>query len=159
MRRLFIAVAILALAAPVSGQMVDRAELESISRVNALGVNPVDKPFSLIDLSRLQWSHSYSLSYVSGGAYSGSTGILNTSMFYEFSPKLSLLLNIGIAHNAGVIWGDGNNAASVLPGFVLDYHPSDKFQMTIGVQTIRGDAYNPYYYRSSLFRPGYLSAF
>ena len=159
MKRLLIVVAVFALAVPVSGQMVDRAELESISRANALGVTPVDKPFSLIDLSRLQWSHSYSLSYVSGGGYSGSTGMLNTSMFYEFSPKLSLLLNIGIAHNAGAVWGDGNNAATVLPGFVLDYHPSDKFQMTIGVQKIRGDVYNPYYYRPSLFRPGYMSGF
>ena len=159
MRNLITILAVLFLASAVSAQMSDRAELDEALKANALGVQPVDNPFSLIDLSRLQWSHSYSLSYVSGGGYSQSVGMLNTSMFYEFSPKLSLLLNIGVAHNAGALWGNGNTEATVLPGFVLDYHPSDKFRMTIGVQSVAGGLYGPYMYRGNYYRPGYWRSF
>jgi hypothetical protein len=125
--RIFLTLLIVSLLAlPAAAQMADRAELEEAARANALGVQPVATPSSLIDLSRLQWSHSYSLSYVSGSGNSASVGMLNTSMLYEFSPKLSLLLNVGVAHNAGALWGNGVTNATVLPGFVLDYHPSDK---------------------------------
>lgn len=155
MRKLILILSTLALALPVSAQMADRADLLAATRSQALGVQPAKNPMSLIDLSRLQWSHSYSLSYLSGGGGSASVGVLNTSMFYEFSPKLSLMLNVGVAHNAGAIWGDGNNDATVLPGFVLDYHPSEKFRMTIGMQRVAGGLYGSNYYRSSLYRPGY----
>jgi hypothetical protein len=47
-------------------------------------------------------------------------------------------------HNTGAIWGDGNNDATVLPGFMLDYHPSDKFQMSIMVQRVAYGAGLPY---------------
>ena len=153
MKKLATLLLLLALAVPVSAQMTDRADLDAAVRANNLGLTAVSEPSSLIDLSKLHWSNSYSLSYISGGGYSGSVGVLNTSMLYDFSPKLSLLLNIGIAHNAGSIWGNGTSDATILPGFVLDYHPSRKFRMSIGVQTIRGNGLYPY--RSSLFTPGY----
>lgn len=143
----------MALAAPVAAQMSDRADLEAATRAQVFGVEPAKSPMSLIDLSRLTWSHSYSLSFLSGGGNSASVGVLNTSMLYEFSPKLSLLLNLGVAHNAGAIWGDGNTNATVLPGFVLDYHPSENFRMTIGMQSYAGGLYRPYYQRGSLYRP------
>lgn len=139
--------------------MADQAELDEALKANAMGVQPVESPFSLIDLSRLQWSHSYSLSYVSGNGYSQSVGMLNTSMFYEFSPSLSLMLNVGVAHNAGALWGNGNTDATILPGFVLDYHPSENFRMTIGVQTFGGGLYGPYYGRGLYYRPGYWRSF
>lgn len=149
-----LAMTVLAVTAPA--QSVDRAELDAAVQGNSLGVMPVDQPFSLIDLSRLQWSHSYSVSYLSGGGNSATLGMFTTSMFYEFSPKLSLLLNVGIAHNAGAIWGDGNNDATILPGFVLDYHPSEKFRMSIGVQTY-GSGWYPGYGRSWYNRGWYGS--
>ena len=152
MKKLATLLILLALAVPVSAQMSDRADLDNVVKANNLGLTAVSKPSGLIDLSKLHWSNSYSLSYVSGGGYSGSVGVLNTSMFYEFSPKLSLMLNVGIAHNAGSVWGDGNSDASILPGFMLDYHPSDKFRMSIGMQTVRGNGYLPY---RGLFSPGY----
>ncbi len=153
MKKLATVLLLLALAVPVSAQMSDRADLDAVVRANNLGLTAVSKPSSLIDLSKLHWSNSYSLSYISGGGYSGSVGVLNTSMLYEFSPKLSLMLNVGIAHNAGAIWGNGNSDASILPGFVLDYHPSEKFRMSIGMQTIRTNGVYPY--GSNLFSRGY----
>ncbi len=152
MKKLATLVILLALAVPVSAQMSDQADLNAAMKANTLDMSAVPRPSSLIDLSKLHWSNSYSLSYISGGGYSGSVGVLNTSMLYEFSRKLSLAVNIGIAHNAGSIWGDGNSDASILPGFLLDYHPSDKFRMSIGMQTYRGNALYPY---RSLYTPAY----
>ncbi|MDH4035334.1 MAG: hypothetical protein OEV80_16195, partial [candidate division Zixibacteria bacterium] len=83
-------------------------------------------------LSRITWSHSYSVGFFSGGAASGSVGLLNSTMFYEISSKLSLSLNLGVAHSGGN-WGEGREA-TLLPGFTLDYHPSDKFRMTFMIQ-------------------------
>lgn len=124
-------------------QTVDQAILEEARSSTLLGAQPVESPFSLLDFSRMKWSHSYSLSYISGGGNSGSVGILNTSMFYEVSSKLSLNVNLGIMHDAGAIWGDNNNNATLLPGFLLDYHPSNNFSISVGMQRVSG--MYPYY--------------
>ena len=139
---------LVAMAVSAWGQMADEAQVEQVNRSAILGVEPAVSPFSLIDLSRVRWSHSYSVGFFSGGNYSGSLGMYNTSMFYEFSSKLSLRLDIGIAHNTGAIWGDGNSDARFLPGFQLDYRPSDNFRMSIGLQHYNGYV-SPYYYYPS----------
>jgi len=135
------------LSVTASAQMADEADLNRIERDNSLGVSATESPFSLLDFSRIKWSHSYSVSYFTGGYGSGTQGLFNTSMLYELSPKLSLSLNLGVAHSGGVFKGDGSTA-SFLPGFTLDYHPSNKFRMTFSVQTYRGYM-NPYYYDRS----------
>ena len=122
----------------VSAQLTDQAKINDINNQSGIGINPAPTPFSLIDLSRVKWSHSYSVSFFSGGNNSGSVGLLNTNIFYEFSSKLSLALNIGIAHNPGNFWGDGSTDATVLPSFQLDYHPSNNFRISIGLQQYRG---------------------
>ncbi len=154
MKSLLAAVLVILACGAVSAQLVDQAELEEASKSHSLGIAPVSRPSSLLDLSKVRWSHRYSLSFFSNSAYSGSTGLLNTTMFYDFSSKLSLAVNLGIAHNAGALWGNGNNDATILPGFLLDYHPSDKFRMSIEVQTISG-GYHPYYHYRP-FRYGYF---
>jgi len=126
-----------------AGQDADVARVREAAQANVMGTRPAASPFALFDLSRLRFSNSYSISFMSGGSGSGSMGLLNTNIFYEFSPSLSMSVDIGVMHNAGTIWGDVNNQATVLPGFRLDYHPSDKFSMTIGVS--RG-YYSPGYY-------------
>ncbi len=138
--RISIFIIILLCAASVFPQFVDKLDLERSAKANSLGVMPVAQPFSLIDLSRVRFSHSYSISYFSG-YQSGSAGLWNTSMFYDFSSKLSLNLNLGVMHNTGAIWGDGKNDATFLPGFLLDYHPSEKFRLSIGMQTYSGGFY------------------
>jgi len=140
MRILLTAIMVLVLTGVASAQFSDQVSLDNSTRVNSMGVIPVDRPSSLLDLSRLSWSHSYSLSYFSG-VQSGSVGLLNTTMYYEFSPKLSMALNLGVFHNTGAIWGDGKNNATLLPGFLLDYHPSEKFRLSIGIQTFHGGNY------------------
>ena len=146
----------LLLSVTVSAQTVDQAILDQARSSVLLGAQPAKTPFSLLDFSRMKWSNSYSLSYISGNGYSGSVGVLNTSMFYEFSSKLSLNLNLGIMHNAGAIWGDENNNATLLPGFLLDYHPSDHFSVSIGMQRISG--IYPYY-NSGRYYQGWYNSF
>lgn len=149
MKRFILTLVLILIARPLWSQTVDRAELEKITRENALGVEPAVSPYSLIDLSRLKWSHSYSVSYMSGGSYSGSMGIMRTSMFYEFSPKLSLTLNLGLAHDPSALFGNAGGSATFLPGFTLDYHPSESFRMSITYQRMVG--MDPYRWGNSLF--------
>jgi len=129
----------------VLAQFSDQAEIKEI-KSNVTGLQPVSKPFSLIDLSRVKWSHAYSVSYFSGGSYSGSVGMYTGSIFYEFSKSLSLDVKLGLAHNPGALFDSRtDNEAAFFPAFNLDYHPSDKFRLSIGYAKYPG--FNPYGYR------------
>lgn len=148
---LLTALLIFSLSITASAQLVEQAEVKDAQQDYSLGLKPAVTPFSLLDLSRVKWSNSYSVSFFSGGGTSGSQGVWRTSMFYEFSSRLSLSLNVGVAHDISGVWGDENNNARILPGFNLDYHPSDKFRLSIGMQTYSGRYYNPYYPLSSYY--------
>lgn len=148
---------VVGLAIASSAQLADEAQLNSLTRSNSLGVKPASSPFSLIDLSRVRWSHNYSVSFLSGNGYSGSVGLLQSTMFYELSSKLSLALNLGIVHNAGALWGKGTSSASFLPGFQLDFHPSEKFRMGINVQWYEGTSFP--FMSQSHYWPRYLSPY
>ncbi len=127
-----------------SAQMADKAELQSM-KSDYLGLAPASKPFALIDLSRLQWSHSYSLSFFSGGGSSQTIGLYTGSIFYEITPNLSLNFKLGIAHNpSGVFDNSLSNNATLLPGLRLDYRPSDNFRITAGFDTYYGNYLYPY---------------
>ena len=148
-RSLLIITATVLLAGACLAQQADIASLKgsSSSSLTGLGVNPANTPFSLIDLSRIKWSHSYSVAFFSGGGTSGSAGLWNTSLDYEISSKLFLSLNVGVLHNPGAIWGHAESNATFLPGFRLDYRPSNNFMMSVSVQQVAG-YYDPYYQRS-----------
>lgn len=152
MKTLVSILCIVFLAASVSAQLVEQLPTITDKSQSSFGAAPAATPFSLLDLSRIRWSHSYSVSYFSGGGNSGTLGILSTAMLYEFSPKLSLNLNIGVAHNPGALWGDErNNDSELLPGFLLDYHPSEKFRMSVGFQKFVGNYFYPYYSNRGIF--------
>lgn len=127
-------------------QLVDQAEIQS-AKSDYLGLQPAIKPFSLIDLSRVKWSQSYSVTFFSGGGTSGQVGLYTSSLFYEFTPSLSLDINLGIAHNPGALINSATDAeAQFYPAFNLDYHPSDNFRLSIGFAHLPGGYYNPYSY-------------
>jgi hypothetical protein len=128
-------------------QDADVAKLREASAVNMLGSRPAASPYSLIDLSRMKWNHSYSISFVSGGEGSGSVGMLRSTMFYELSSKLWLQVDLNLLHNTGAIFGEGSGKADLLPGFRLDYRPSDNFSMSIGINQSRWHGVlSPYYF-------------
>ena len=129
----------------VSAQQADLATLKENSVRTDLGVKAAPSPLSLLSSSRITWSHSYSVNFFSGGGSSGSFGVLNSTMMYELSKSLHLTVNLGVLHNTGALWGDGEYDASFLPGFRLDFQPSEKFFMSISVQRYNGYV-SPYYY-------------
>jgi hypothetical protein len=157
MKRILAVFLMVGVAVSASAQLADEAKLDALTHSNSLGIKPASSSFSLVDWSRVRWSHSYSLSFLSGSGYSGSVGLLQSSMLYELSPSLSLGLNLGIAHNAGALWRNGTSGASFLPGFWLDFHPSEKFRMGINVQWYDG-AHSPFMSRSRYW-PRYMSPY
>ena len=135
----------------VTAQMVDKAEINNMKK-DYLGLKPAGQPFSLIDFSKLKWTHSYSISFFSGGGESGSNGLYMSNIFYEFSSKLSMNLKLGIAHDPGSIFDRrSGQSADFLPGIQLNYHPSPNFTFSAGFDTYPQNLYNRYnpnyYYR------------
>jgi hypothetical protein len=118
---------------------IDKVKLNEIRNQNAVSVEPAVKPFSLIDLSKLKWSHSYTMSFGSNAFGSTGLGMYTGALFYEFSPKLSMEFALGVAQNLS---GNAvNSTGDLFPSFSLDYHPSPKFRMRINVQR---SPYSPY---------------
>lgn len=139
-------VALIALASTVSAQMRDVADLREIKSRSSISLAPAVSPFSLLDLSRLQWSHSYSMSFGSSRAGSGSFGLYTSSLSYEFSPVLSMALSLGISHDPGALFNQRRQAnANLFPAMTLDYHPSNNFSMRL---SIARSPYGPGYYGS-----------
>lgn len=124
-------------------QGTENAPVGGPNTVSQSSLKGAANPFSLLSSSRIRWSNSYAVTFFSGGGRSGSVGLLNTAMFYEMSPKLSLGLNLGILHNPSSLWGDKNNSTSLLPGLRLDYHPSRAFRMILDIRSVSGAMY-PY---------------
>jgi hypothetical protein len=158
MRNLITIVALFLLALPVSAQFVEQSPPNTDIAEQSFGAPPAETPFSLLDLSRIKWSHSYSVSYFSGGLGSGSLGLFTTTMFYEFSSKLSLDFNLSVAHDPSALWNDGKTSnTAFLPGFSLDYHPSQKFRMSLTYQQFVGNPYYSPYYSPNYYRRGLFS--
>jgi len=149
MRRLTIltAVILLVLIGISFGQMADQAEIQSVKE-DYLGLDPVSKPFSLIDLSKIHFSHSYSFNFFSGGGTSGSMGLYTGSIFYEISNSLSLDVQLGIAHDPGAMFSNSvETDAAFFPAARLDYHPSNNFNISIGFES------RPVYYYPNSYYP------
>lgn len=118
-----------------SAQMADVAELRDIKSQNAVSVPPAVNPYSLLDLSRIKWTHSYSVAYGSSSLGSSSLGMFQSTAYYDLSNKLSLAFSLGVSHNPGALFSQNQNAdATFFPGFALDYHPSEKFRFNLTVQ-------------------------
>lgn len=136
----------------LAAQQIDMAPMNPTANAGGIGAKSSFSPWSLLDGSRITWSHSYSVSFFSGGNSSGSLGMLNSSMLYEISPELTLALNLGVLHNAGAVFGDGEYGAEFLPGFRLDWHPSEKFFMSVSFQRGVGNSYGPSYLGRDYYR-------
>lgn len=139
----FLGLALLVFSVVSTGaQMADRAELREIKSENSVSFQPANSAFSLIDLSRIRWSHSYNMSYYSGSFGSGSYGLYTGSLIYEFSPSLSMYLDVGIGQNLGaLVSSDQSSSAQVFPGIAFDYHPSRNFRLSVSISR---SPYSPY---------------
>ena len=138
MKTLVILFSVMVLALSATAQRSDVATLREVAAKNPVGLKASNSPFSLIDLSKIRWSNSYSVSFFSGGNFSGSMGLLHTSMFYPISTKLNLMVDLGVAHGiSGDLNRPGQNV-TLWPSFQLDYRPSKNVSMSIGFQSYNG---------------------
>ena len=152
MIRIVVATTILAFCVSVvSAQQADVASARQTAEEagSGIGVTPARSSFSLLDGSRITWSHSYSVSFFSGGNVSGSVGFLSSTMHYEISTRLSLAVNLGVVHNTSALWGSGQHNATLLPGFRLDYRPADNIFMSVSYQQYPGGYVPSYWSRGS----------
>ncbi len=150
-RNIAILISLVIVPAMTAAQMADEVEVKEVTEKYDLGVS--QRPsVSLLDLSRLDFSHSYSLSFFSGGGYSGSMGLYSGTMRYRLADPLTLTFNLGILHDPGSLFGNSsfNRSSVFLPSGYLDWRPSDNFRMSIGFETV--PAY--YNHRGYYYFPG-----
>ncbi len=136
---------LLVLPLSLPAQMTDQAEVEKITEEYDLGLSR--RPtVPLLDLSRLNMAHSYSISFFSGGGQSGSAALYNNTMTYRLADPLTLTLNLGVLHNPGSLWGDKTlgNKAVFMPSGYLDWRPSKNLSLSVGFETVPA-YYNGYH--------------
>jgi len=114
-------------------QMGDIADLNRLRGDDKTSIRPVTNLFSLIDLSKVRWNHSYGVTYSSSARGSGSYGMYTSSFIYSLAPSLTLGVGVGLGHDPAALFNRTSGAdARVFPAVGLDYHPSDNFRLYLG---------------------------
>jgi len=130
-------------------QMADQAEVKEITEKYDLGLT--NRPsLSILDWSRFDISHVYSIGYFSGGGFSGTQALYQGNVRYRIADPLTLHLNLGVMHDPGAIIGDKkfSENSRFLPSGWLDWRPSDNFRLIVGFETVPAYYYGGnYYYR------------
>jgi hypothetical protein len=98
--------------------------------------------FSLLDPSRLNISHSYSMSYWSGGGQSRSVGLYMSTLEYQFCKPLSVRVGLGYLHQPLGFTGVSGPGGEFLPNVRLDWRPTDNMQFIIDYRTIPTSTYD-----------------
>jgi len=124
----------------VAATNVDQTSFSGASRVSDLAIGSKALGFRLLDPSRLRMHQSYSLSYFSGSGVSGSVGLYMNTLEYDLFKPLTVRVGLAYMHSPFGISGRSGGAVldenQILPSFGLDYHPSDKFFLSIDYRTI-----------------------
>jgi hypothetical protein len=80
-------------------------------------------PSSLFDPSRFSIRNSMTFGYQTGGAWSGSSGLLTSSLGYRLRPNAALRVDVG-AHMNPAFGAGGTQKGIFLQGAALDWKPS-----------------------------------
>ncbi|MBI3872203.1 MAG: hypothetical protein HY304_03890 [candidate division Zixibacteria bacterium] len=137
-----------------------RGGFAGATRASDLTGSQLGRGWALLDPSRLHMRQSYSLSYFSGSAGSGSVGLYMNTLEYDLFKPLTVRVGLGYMHNplGSLVKSGGGGQALVenrfLPNFSLDFHPSDKFQLMVDFRTVPYDGLGYYGSRS---RYGFMS--
>lgn len=137
-------------------QLADVSRIQSIATSRPFGSQPASTSRGLLDLSRVRFQHSYSMSYLSGSFGSASLGMLNTTMLYDLAPNMSLAIGLSVAHDPLTLLNREKQSfdARILPSFRLDYQPSKNVFMSLRFER-RESLFNPYDFNNqSLFQRG-----
>ncbi len=92
--------------------------------------------WGLLDPSRFRMRQSYSLSYMSGGAGSGSVGMYMNNIEYQLFKPLTLRVGLGYLHQPFGSRGANSAGLAVDDGFFipsagLEYRPSENFLLMV----------------------------
>ena len=88
----------------------------------------------LFDISKLKMSHS--VGFEAGASSMGGYYLsrYTNHLKYSFNPKLDLKMDLSVINygssNAKFKLND-DNRSQLVPGFILDYHPSDSFKIKL----------------------------
>ncbi len=149
---------ILIIVAPVFAQ-VDQPQSFS-SYVSGLTLKkPAGFLDALVKSDKFSMSHSYSLSYMSAGKYSGSMGLYLNTMKYQFSDPLTMQVSVGYLHHpfGGGIKGLNKNPGQgevFLESASFQYKPTETMSITVDYRQIpQSMMYSPY--SSNYFNRGF----
>ncbi len=117
-----------------------------------------------IDLSEINFQHSYSMQVNSFGNDAVAMGLLKTSFEYSINPQVSFQGSVGLMHSPFSSIGPMNEQASMMNGFNADniiysgevtYKPKENMSFQIGFSRLPANAYNRYYSPYPYRRLGY----
>ncbi len=122
------------------GQLKSQAEKPPVNVLGGILSPSNGGLFGLFSPDRFYMSHSYGLTYYTGGGQSGSMGIYTNTMNFKLSDPLFLRVNMGLQHQPfGGPKIYENQGAQFLHGAELIYQPNRNLQMTVGYSN------NPFY--------------
>ena len=120
--------------------LIKKSTSEKFSSSSLLS-SPKARSFSFLNPAKFSMSHSYTMGFLSGGNGSSAQGLYMNTIRYQASANLQLQIKIGggqtLFNSAPGLNGSGQTR--VLPGFDLLYRPSERFSISVGVDT--GNAY------------------
>lgn len=144
---------------PVLVQAQFKTEVPTIPGLNTRTVNGAPSILG-IDLSRINFQHSYSMQVSSMGGDAVAMGLLKTSFDYAINPQVSFRGSVGLLHSPFSSMAPMNEQSSFLNGFSTDniyysgeltYKPKDNMTLQFGISRAPVNAYNryasPYPYR------------
>jgi len=140
-----------------------KAEVPNIPGLNTRNSN-VSASFFGIDLSKLNFQHSYSMQVNSYGNDAVAMGLLKTSFNYAINPQISFQGSVGLMHSPFSTYSpmgeqysflDGLNSNNIFYSGEISYRPKENMLFQIGFSRMPTHQFNQYYSPYSFSRLGY----
>lgn len=114
------------------------------------------KPLGFLDPSRMTFSHSYTMSYLSAGSEGVMRGLFMETIGYRLSDPVSLTLNLGYLHQPYSTYGpEGiSKSGAFVGGAALTWRPRDNMFLHFEVANYPS-SYGYGYYPYGRMMPGY----
>jgi len=107
-----------------------------------------------IDLSRVNFYHSFSMEVSSIGGEAVPMGLLKTSFVYAINPQVNVRGFVGLINSPfssmtpmddQYSFANGLNKDNILYGGEITYHPKENVFFQIGINKLPSNSFNPYY--------------
>jgi len=157
------AIIIIFLMLPVLVQAQYKADVPNIPGLNTRSTGGATSFFG-IDLSKVNFQHSYSMQVSSFGGDAVAMGLLKTSFEYTINPQVSFQGSVGLMHSPFSSFAPTNEQYSFLNGFNADnifysgeitYKPKENMSFQIGFSRLPVSTYNQFYSPYPYRRLGY----